>query len=482
MSEFKTKPFKHQEEEYDRTRSFPFWAHFWQQGTGKTWIAMNTAAHLLREGKIRSVFVLAPNGVHRNWVSDEIPAHWPDDVPVQTFCWQSAKASTKWHQRAAQAVMDLETPALVAMSYDAFMTDRGRKFADKFLGSRPCLYVLDESSRIKTASSKRTRSVVLSGKKAPYRRILSGTPVTQSPFDVYPQMKFVSESFWRDRGFASYEAFKTYFGVWVERCVEVEGEKTRKFPQLVTFRNLEELKGTVKTASSRVTKDDVLDLPPKLYTKRYFDLTSQQREVYDKLRDEFVVFLDSGEMVTAPLVVVRLLRLAQVTSGYFPSDDLETVHEIPGGNPRVDALVDTVEDWPGQCIVWGRFTRTIDQVCARLGKESVRYDGLVSEADRAKNKEAFQRGDAKYFVAKPSVGGTGLTLVGADKAVYVENAYNLEHRLQSEDRCHRIGQTKPVSYVDIIAENTVDKHIVKKLLTKIGFANMITGDEVRQWL
>lgn len=475
---FRTTPFPHQLEEWERSKDLPYRAVFWEMGCGKTKLLLDTACHLAERGEIDAILVLAPNGVHENWVTDEIPAHWAGG-PIRTHVYRTSKAKTRAHREALDQTTAAAGVAFLAMSYDAFMTADGRKAAERFLAKRRCLYALDESARIKNPGAKRTRAVVSSGKRAPYRRILSGTPVANSPFDVYPQVKFLDEEFWKVRGFASMEAFRTHFGIWEQA---VNGATGQRFNRVVAYRNLGQLAEIIAHVGSRVTKAEALKyLPPKLYSKRYFDLAPAQRALYESLKKEFVAFLDSGEMVTAPLVVVRLLRLQQVACGYVPSDDLESVTDLPD-NPRLGLLLETLEDAPGQAIVWARFRRDVDKICAALGPQAVRYDGAVGDADRLRAREAFQAGRARYFIANPAAAGEGLTLTAATTVVYYSNSFNLTHRLQSEDRAHRISQESAVHYVDLIASGTVDHHLVASLRRKFNVASLVTGDQVREWL
>jgi SNF2 family DNA or RNA helicase len=475
---FKTTPFRHQLEEWERSRELATRAIFWEQGTGKTWLALNTAAHLFRTGQIDAMLVIAPNGVHENWITDEIPAHMPEDVRTTAFAYVSKKAKTKAHARAVEEVLASPGLAFLAMSYNAFMTYEGRRVAEKLLAKRKVFFVLDESQRIKNPGAKRTISIVAAGRRATFKRILSGTPITNKPFDVYPQCKFLDEEFWKKRDFASFEPFKTYFGVWEQR---VNGSTGQRFNQVVAFRNLDHLGRIVAEIASRVTKEEVLDLPPKTYQKRYFDLSEEQARRYREIRDEFMTFLESGEMVTAPLVVTRLLRLQQITCGYLPSDDCEHMTAFQE-NPRLSALLEILEDLEGSAIIFARFRKDVDQICAALGADAVRYDGAVDGEGRLEARTGFQRGDVRFFVGNPAVAGTGLTLHRASTVVYYSNSFDLEQRLQSEDRAHRIGQAKAVTYIDLIAKGTVDAKIVRALREKLDIASQIVGDKAREWV
>jgi SNF2 family DNA or RNA helicase len=500
---FKTKPFAHQRDWLIQHAADMAGALFFEQGTGKTKVIIDNADYLHRKGKIDGVLILAPNGVHQNWVIDELPAHCPTPL-WKAHAYESKRAGTKWHARALEELLAYRGLAWLCLSYDAFMTKKGRKAAEKFLKKRVCLYVCDESQRIKTPGAKRTQSVAHSGKKAPFRRILTGTPVTNTPFDVYSQYRFLEWNYWKDRGFASYEAFKTYFGVWEtmintgdrfkpesECTLEELQAKLGRFERVVHFRNLEQLNKLVGEISTRVLKEDVLDLPPKVYTKRYFNLEGEQARLYKSLRDELVAFLESGEMLTTPLIIVQLLRLQQITCGYIPSDDGGTLHRFDK-NARLELLRDTLTDVEGSALIFARFREDINQITEMIQTQSrkrgfedwaaVRYDGSTDSDARLEAKRAFQSGEVRFFVGNPAAAGVGLTLHKAGTVIYYSNSFNLEDRLQSEDRAHRIGQEKSVRYIDLIARGTVDSKIVGSLRGKLNIASEITGDELRAWL
>lgn len=476
--QFKTVPFGHQLKEWNFSRDLKTRAIFWDQGTGKTKLIIDTAAWLYHQKEIDALLVMAPNGVHDNWIIDEIPVHLPDDIPFSSIAYQSKKARTIRHQAAVKEVIEAPGLAVLAVSYDAFRTVQGRRTVEKFLHQRKVLYVADESQRIKTPGAKRTISAIATGRRAQYKRILSGTPATKNPFDVYSQFRFLAEHFWKLAGFASFEAFKTHFGIWEQRTNNQTGQH---FMDVVAFKNTAQLREIMAPHFSRVTKDEVLDLPPKLYTKRYFDLSPEQAKSYKEIRDEFMTILESGELLTVPLVVVRLLRLQQVICGYLPGED-GTLHRFEK-NPRLEALRDLLEDVEGKAIIWARFREDIDQIMGILpGQTTVRYDGAVGSDDRNKAREGFQKGDVRFFVGNPAAAGVGLTLNKAQTVVYYSNSFDLEQRLQSEDRAHRIGTVNPVRYIDLIARGTVDTHIVKSLREKFNLAREITGDKVREWL
>ena len=404
------------------------------------------------------MLVVAPNGVHRNWVEKEIPDHVPDVVmkDVRAFHYQSPKADTKWHKQAVREIIHHPGFAWLTISYDAFMTNAGKRALIDFFDKRKLLYVLDEGHYIKNPAAERTKSILRSAKYAPFRRVLTGTPIAQGPFDAYSQIKFLIDDYWNRCELGSFTEFKNHFGVWRKGWNPTAfNPKTKKndgneYDVLVGYRRLDDLNALLQPVSSRVTKDDVLDLPPKLYSKRFFSMTAEQAKLYKQLRDEYIVWLELGGLekeaaeveaaprpdacptclgkheielegfiypcpdcsgvedlgldgdtpVIAALAITRLLRLQQITCGYLPTDDEdEPLYVIPGANRRLDLLCDLIEEQQQKTIVWARFQMDITLILAELKKrgiKAVRYDGLVNDDERAEAKALFQGERALY--------------------------------------------------------------------------------------
>lgn len=474
MFEFKSKPYEHQLRNFIAHSGDDHHGLFWEQGTGKSWEALQHAARLYSEDRISGVIVIAPNGVHDNWDTDELPAHCP--VPYLSHAWSTRRAATKAHQAEVTRVLKFPRLAFLLMSYNNFMTKMGRKACDQFVKSRRVLLILDESQRIKSPNAKRTKSIAAFSKKCECARICSGTPVTKSPFDVYSQMKALDYDFWKPHGFSSFTPFKTYFGIWEDR---VNGQTNQRFKACVSYRNVELLADIIKTCTDRVLKEDALDLPGKVYHRRYFEMSAEQRRIYKQLRDEFLTFIDSG-MVTAPLMIVRMMRLQQISSGYLPDDENQVVTKFKD-NPRLDLLMDLLEDMDS-ALIFARFRHDIDVICERLGDSCVRYDGSVGQEQRKEAKEKFQSGQVPFFVGNTAACSTGLTLHRTSNVIYYTNSFDLEHRLQSEDRVHRIGQTRSCNYYDLLGQGTMDGYILKSLREKKNIASTVIGDELKEWI
>lgn len=483
---FKTKPFRHQLELFNQTKDTESVALFWEQGCGKTKPTIDTAAHLYLKGEIDCLLVVAPNGVHRNWLTDELPVHLPEEATkdLLTFFYDSPKSGNIGFQKKMKQALNHKGLLVLTISYNGFMTKKGKAYIWKLFRHRECMVVLDESHFIKSPGAKRTISLLAASKYAKYKRILTGTPVAQGPFDVYSQVKFLQPTFWKERRFGSFAAFKQHFGIWrtAKEVLATEGYDPG-YDQLVDYKNIEELNGYVSEVGFRLTKETAgLDLPPKLFSKRYFEMNSEQSRIYKELKEEYLTELAGGETLEASLAIVRMMRLQQITAGYVATEAGEPVTLVGKTNPRLELAESIGKNLPHQAIIWARFRKDIDQLMDIFGSDACRYDGNVCGDDRAKAKQAFQEGDKKFFIANPAAGSTGLTLTQAKTVIYYTNSFALVDRLQSEDRCHRIGQNAPVSYIDLICPGTIDEGIVKSLRNKYNLASQVTGDNLKEWI
>lgn len=516
---YKTKPYGHQRDEVDRHASDYSRALFWEPGLGKTKGLIDTYGALADGGEVQGMFALSPVGLHRNLVTKQLPAHLAGNVPA--IFYDAAKAGQTGYKDTLARFLRVPGLAVLSMAYDSMITPKGAAYARAFMESRRCLYGADEAGRFKNPDAKVTQYVLASARYAPYRRILTGTPIDNAPWDVWTQMKFLDASrvdepsrFWRPHGLDSINAMKTRFQKRILGDIPVPGVNLREDGSRVTKKvwmpvrdpttgrpvwlNLPQLWHILSSKCSRIKKNEVLDLPPKTYSRFEFDLHPEQRNAYDRLAKEAFLILQDGSVATAQLAITLMLRLQQITSGYLPvikppemDDDGEfdaepeiVMHRFEK-NPRIDALRQITEDRAEKTIIWARFREDIDQIMALakdMGRYAVRYDGAVSEAERAHNEDEFQQGDAEWFVSNQQVGGEGLTLTKSRLSIYYTNSFKLRHRLQSEDRNHRIGQTGSVEYIDIVAAHTVDEAFVSALLDKFNMAAQCTGDVACAWI
>jgi SNF2 family DNA or RNA helicase len=363
------------------------------------------------------------------------------------------------------------------MNVEAFSTKKGVLFAHKFLSCHNALISIDESTTIKNPNAKRTKSILSLKPLSKFRRILTGSPVTKSPLDLFSQCQFLDSWLLNQ---SSYYAFRTRYAVC--RKINVSG---RQVEIVVGYRNLGELSEKVKPFSYRVLKDDCLDLPPKTYTKRIIELSDEQKKVYKTMKEKAIAFLN-GKMVSTATVITQLMRLHQITCGHFTSDDGD-VQEIK--NNRIDQLMEILEEVEGKAVIWAHYRydikKIVEAISKKYGENSVvTYYGDTSTDDRQKAITKIQDKDSsvRFIVGTPQTGGYGITLTGASTMIYYSNGYDLEKRQQSEARIDRIGQEKPMTYIDIIAEGTVDDKIVQSLRKKVNIATEVMGEKLKEWI
>jgi SNF2 family DNA or RNA helicase len=473
---FKTKPYAHQKSALEKSWHKDEFAYFMEMGTGKSKVLVDNVAMLYNKGAIDAALIIAPKGVYRNWYSQEIPNHLPSHIENKTVLWTATTSKTKDKEYQQLFKVDYDLHILV-MNVEAFSTKKGLEFATKFLNCHKTLMAIDESTTIKTPTAKRTKAICAIGKLAKYRRILTGSPVTKSPLDLYTQCEFLNENL---LGFTSYYTFRNRYAV-----MKQANFGGRRVQLVGGYQRLEELSKILKPFSDRVLKENCLDLPEKTYVERQVELTDEQKKTYETMKSAALASL-KGKMATAPHVLTQLMRLHQITCGHLKNDD-DTITEIK--NNRINSLLELLEETEGKVIIWANYVYDIKQIVSAISKKYgedsiVQYYGAVPAETRQKNIVKFQDPESpvKFFVGNPQTGGYGITLTAANNVVYYSNGYDLEKRLQSEDRAHRIGQKKAVTYIDLITPKTVDEKIRKALRKKINIATEIMGEELREWI
>ena len=472
---FKTKPYAHQMTALEKSWNKETYAYFMEMGTGKTKVLIDNLAMLYDKGKVNGALIIAPKGVVGTWYTNELPTHLPDHIENVTVLWQPN--ITKKQQESLDTLFQQgESLHILIMNVEAFSTDKGRLFAGKFLSCHNTMMAIDESTTIKNPSAKRTKNILALGKEAKYRRIMTGSPVTKNPLDLFSQCYFL-DPFLLD--FHSYYSFRNRYAEM--KTMHAHG---RSIQIVSKFRHLGELSESLQSFSYRVLKEDCLDLPDKIFIKRQITLTHDQRKLYEQMKKQALAILE-GKVSSTKNSLTQLMRLQQITCGHF-TDDTGTTQPIE--NNRINELMDVLEDVEGKAIIWAHYqydiNKIIKAVVEKYGPGSVvDYYGLTPKDERQGNITRFQ-GDPKcrFFIGTPATGGYGITLTAANTVIYYSNGYDLEKRLQSEDRAHRMGQKKPVTYVDINAEDTVDEKIVKALRSKINIASQVLGEELRSWI
>ena len=476
---FKTNPYKHQKTALDLGGHKKFFGYFMEMGTGKSKVLIDNIGMLYQQNKINFALIIAPKGVYRNWVQKEIPEHMSDDVPVRVIRWvaNANKTQTK-EMRSVKDPFDGMT--IFVMNVEAFSTVKGKQAGEwlgRAFGSRGMI-AIDESTTTKNPKAKRTKSLTKIAEAFNYKRLLTGSPITKSPLDIYSQAEFLQKNV---LGYDSFYAFQGRYAVLQRKKMGAQA-----FNQIVGFKNLDELTVKIDKFSYRVLKKDCLDLPEKIYTARYVPTTKEQKQMYESIRRHAMVLFEDGEMTSAPAVITQLLRLQQILSGHLKTDDGEMIY-FP--SKRMDALAEIMDEHDGKAIIWSRFRYDIQQIVEMLNKKfgygsAAAYFGDTSDEERNNIVQNFQNPQhpLRFFVGNPQTAGYGLTLTEANLVVYYANDFNLETRMQSEDRAHRIGQKNNVTYIDLITEGSIDEKIVKSLQAKIEIGARVLGEEARQWL
>lgn len=495
----KTAPMDHQTTGVNLLEEHPeFYGLGAEQGTGKTWMLLADIERMVTAKDINAAVVIAPKGVHTNWTLREMPKHL--SLKADSVAWVAGPT-----MRQKRELKRLITPsrlqgdfAMLAMNIDAVNTPTGYGYLHNFLRIHNCMFIIDESSRIKNPGSKRTKKLLGLAPMAVSRRIASGTMMPNGPPDLFSQMEFLSPGN-KLLGTTSYRSFVAEYAELLPRTHGtmkhiIEGMARRKnkkvkdipdtwIPQLIAtypdgtsrWKNLERLQALLKPHVFRVLKKDCLDLPDKIYQTYGFVLTPSQRAVYNTAEKQLRYERDTGQLDIFN-ALVKIMKLRQIVSGFIMLDGEATILPQLDTNPRMKMFLELVDDLDTSFIVWATFRAEIAQIATALKElniSAVQYHGGVKTKDREIAVDSFQSGDVQAFIGQAQSGGLGLTLTAAETAIYYSNDYNSETRLQSEDRCHRIGTKHNVVYIDIVAEGTIDERIIAALHRKEDVANQV---------
>ncbi len=477
---FKRKPMSHQLVAWECARHAPFFGCLMDMGTGKTKVMSDVLDYQAQKRKnkkrpLRAV-VVCPRSVLLNWARElaldvscdyavaimgRVPRSYEEELEQINVVAHGGGTSS-----SVKAVLKLVRRKEVDLQIIITNYDQLAGRIDVLQSLKPDVCILDESHKIKSPNTKRSKLCVEFADSCDKRYILTGTPLTQSPFDLYTQFEYLGPKM----GLLGYTNFHAY----QHAIAQFGGYRGRKVKSWVGLGRVLE---SMAKWSFTVKKEQCLDLPDKTYEIRWVEMEPSQQEIYDQVCTQVLLELKAlGAKVSIQNILVQYLRLAQVTSGFI-KDSEGAEHTI--SESKIDQLMELLEDegWP-KVIVWSRFVHEINAICAALKKRGVKhveYHGKIKDTDRQVAVDQFQNDpDTKVFVGTPATGGIGINLTAASLVVYVSNDFSLGNRMQSEDRSHRKGQKNAVTYVDLICGGSIDQLVYERLRSKRQMANFFS--------
>jgi superfamily II DNA or RNA helicase len=485
---FHTNPYSWQKAAFAAVRSQDVFALWMDPGTGKSKVMVDTLSYQFEQGRIDRALIICPATVKDVW-AEQFAEHAPGRIITNIHVDHVAKKTDTWLAKPS-------TPGqfeVLVTNFEAWASEARRAQFARFTERGRYTAVVDESTRIKNPTAKRTKAIIRTTRDATHRYCLTGTPITQSPLDAYSQFFFLDPHIIGHRTFYS---FRNEYAVY--------GEGFQSKQVVVGFRNVEQLHKKLAPFVFKASKD-LLGLPPKTYIRRTVELSAVQAEVYQQLKDDLFVQHEKGSLVvSSPLV--QLLRFQQVIGGFLPllpvdgEDEEQYALRVDGHKlvqleetpPKLEALLNIVRDEleGRKVVIFARFRPEIQLISSRLrhlyGQDSVlEIHGGVSATQRTENRLKFQTEDSPYpfMVLQPQVGGIGLTLTQAAYTIYYSNTYSLEDRIQTEDRTHRLTQSSDrVVYYDVVANAPADAKVYAALRAKKKLSNLVTGDTWKEWL
>lgn len=429
-----------------------------EMGCGKTLTTIAVAGALYNLGKIDRVLVVAPTSVC---------SVWPHDLnQFATFPWE-ARVLLGDKKKRLKALNELENWPFKALriaviNYES--THRDGIF-EALAAYKPDLIVCDESQRIKNPSAAQSKALHKLGDAAPFRMILSGTPVQNNAVDLYSQYRFLDPAVYG----ANFYAFKNRY------CI-MGGYGQH---QIVGYRNMDELVEKEHSVAYRVTKEECLDLPQQTFINRYVQFTDAEQAIYEQLRKSSFLELETGENVTATTILTMYLRLMQLTGGFLTADESTRPKQV--NTAKLDALADIVDDYVvdagKKLVIFARFRAEIAAIENLLRLRKIQYGSIYGDVpmeERGKIVEDFQTNpDTKVFVAQIQTAGLGITLHAASTAVFYSYDYNYANYAQALARIHRIGQRLPVTYIHLVVDGSIDEKILAALENKEDMAKTV---------
>lgn len=458
----KYSPYPHQEKEFLAYRDAKARALLWQPRTGKTKECIDIACYLFETGKIDAVFVLAPNLVHYNWNERELPAHCWDGIEFKKFLWVSKNSK---NLEGYNEALKSNTPIWFSMNSEALRLERALKAIKMLIAKKRTLLIVDESHNYRTPGSKRTKRLRGLKKYFPYRRILTGTSIENSPLAAFSQFEILEDEALDCR---TYHEFKELYAEFSPRNY---GRGIRL--EIVGYKNLDLLAEKISKWSSIVGREG---MPPFVSCIRDFEMTKEQLKQYQEFENNLMISIKNEEISTTSLAV-KVLKLQQIASGFIINEDGSALNIVEDDkNPRLLALFEELETLNGKNIIWCKFKEDIAKIRRQLIKREIKfveYHGSVNSKARNQAIDAFNNDpECLIFLGQPDAGGTGLTLSIAENVIWYSHTYDAIIRAQASERATRLGGHS-VTLIDICAFNSIDQKILNALKNKVNIVNSI---------
>lgn len=450
--------FKHQEDFVDATWHKAYYAVLWEMGTGKSRVAIQTIERQYKAGMISAAFIVMPKSLLLNWQQIELPKH--SSEKYKTYLWDGEGAGT-------------EGILYFLVNSDAILTKRFPSIFKSFLKNHSRFNLtVDEVSLFKSHKAARTKRVISIARLASTRRIMSGTPVTQSPMDLYSETEILRENL---LGFKNWYSMRAHYA---KMATIPMG--SRSFQKVVGYRNLDDLKENLLEFSSIIKKKDVLDLPPVMFRKFPIEFTPEQRLHYDELKHKALTYIQGSE-ITVINAIGLINRLLQISAGQIKLPDGSYV-SIPTN--RLDALKELVNECEGKTIIWSAFVNVSANIKDYLGDSCVHIKSDISTSVRQELLDDFRKNNSKKsLVMNPASGGMGITLIESSNVIYHDRLWSLEHRLQSLARTDRIGQTQEGLVTDLYTPDTLEEKVIDALVAKKELSdNLISSNYIKELL
>lgn len=465
---FRTTPYAHQQRIFMASRDDRNAAYFMEMRTGKTKLTLDVASWLWARNEIDAVLVIAPNGVHATWPA-QVEEHVPREVPTSVAIYRSTMQPLRRLE-----LMLMRTPEslrIVAMNCEALAHKSGYDAAACFLEGQRVLLVVDESHKFKTPRASRTKALWKLADLAAYRRILTGTELTQGYQDLYAQYRILDRDL---TGCRTYTEFKQ------EYCL-LGGFENR---QIVGYRNTDKLLAKVARSTWSVSLSDCEDMPTHAWVEVPVEMSVEQRTAYNQLVRDYTVQLDSGNSYEIDLGLTRLGKLLEIISGFIrPAEGGVQLYPCP----RLGLTVELVEQARGKVLIWTAFQMDVIRLRETLDKaliKSATYYGGISDEECQEELSRWRKDPScKVLILSLSKGAEGLMLAEASTAIYYSRNFKYDHRMQSAKRNILWGNTAPRTYYDLVAPHTIDTRVLKALSQKGGIAAEVrSADVFRAWL